>query len=279
MKHLVRLSLLVLVVVAASCRSTRKISTEKIQTAISKKDTSSKEIAVNDTHADTLKYIQGVVGKVTANHIDFKTFSAKMKVNYQDKDGEQPELTVTLRMYKDSAIWISVSATLINIEVFRLLITPDSVKLIDKRAKKVHLRSVNYLRELTQLPFDFYTLQELLIGNPIYFDKNIISYRKNGQSILLMSVGPLFKHLMTISDGDNLLQHSKLDDVDPTRNRTCDLTYSGYLGAAGGIRFATEREISVSERSKLDVDMNFKQYSFNETLDMKFSIPKNYKRD
>jgi outer membrane lipoprotein-sorting protein len=48
---------------------------------------------------------------------------------------------------------------------------------------------------------------------------------------------------------------------------------------SNGIRFATERQISVSERSKLDVDMNFKQFSFNETLDFKFPIPKNYKRD
>src|ERR1700676_3849195 len=108
MKHLLRLSLLAAIVLAASCKSTRKI-----QTAIAKKDTTSKQVVVNDTHADTMKYIQDIVGKVSANHIDFKTFSGRMKVNYQDKDGEQPELTVVLRMYKDSAIWISVSATLI----------------------------------------------------------------------------------------------------------------------------------------------------------------------
>jgi hypothetical protein len=203
-----------------------------------------------------------------------------MKVNYQDKDGEQPELTVNLRMQKDSAIWVSISATILNLEVFRIYITPDSVKLLDKRAKKVQYRSVNYLRELTQLPFDFYTIQDLLIGNPIYFDKNnVVSYKKNNESVQLLSVGKLFKHLMTISDGDNLVQHSKLDDVDPARSRTCDLTYSGYVSTTGGIRFATERQISVSERSKLDVDMNFKQYSFNETLDFKFPIPKNYKQN
>ncbi len=264
-----------LVVLAASCKST-----QKIQTAIAKKDTTGRVVIATDTHEDSVKFMEDEVNKLAANHINFKTFSAKLKVNYQDKDGEQPELTVILKMQKDSAIWISVNGTIlgINMEVFRLLITPDSVKLIDKRAKLIHYRSVNYLRELTQLPFDFYTVQDLLIGNPIYFDKNILSYRRNDQAVLLMSVGALFKHLMTISSQDNLLQHSKLDDVDPTRNRTCDLTYSGYV-ITSGIRFSTEREISVSERSKLDVDMNFKQYSFNETLDLRFSVPKNLKRD
>ncbi|HSC36841.1 MAG TPA: DUF4292 domain-containing protein [Chitinophagaceae bacterium] len=275
MQYLSRILLLALIITAASCKSTRKI-----QTAISKKDTTGRVVVINDTHADSVKYIQGKVESVMANHIDFKTFGAtKLKVNFQDKDGEQPELTVNLRMKKDSIIWVSITATILTVEVFRMKITPDSVILVDKRGKVVHYRSVSYLRELTQLPFDFYTVQDLLIGNPIYFDTaHVISYRKSSQTLQLFSLGDLFKHLMTISDGDNLVQHSKLDDVDPIRSRTCDLTYSGYVNS-NGIRFATERQISVSERSKLDVDMNFKQFSFNETLDFKFPIPKNYKRD
>ena len=273
MQYFVRIFLFVLIIAAASCKSAKKI-----QTAIAKKDTTGHTAPVHDTRADSISYIRDVLSKLAANHIDFKTFSAKMKVNYTDKDGEQPELTVNLRMQKDSMIWVSITATFLNLEVFRLLITPDSVKLIDKRAKVIQFRSVNYLRELTELPFDFYTVQDLIIGNPIYFDStHVLSYKKNIQSVQIMSVGQLFKHLMTISDGDNVLQHSKLDDADPARNRTCDLTYSGYVSSNGKL-FSTERQISVSERSKLDVAMNFKQFSFNETLDFKFPIPKNYKR-
>lgn len=273
MKYLFSIPLFVFIIAAVSCKSTKKI-----QTAIAPKDTIGRVVPVHDTHADSMNYIHGVLGKLSAHHIDFKTFSAKIKVNYTDKDGEQPELTVILRMKKDSAIWVSINATIFSYEAFRLLITPDSIKLIDKRAKSVQYRSVNYLRELTQLPFDFYTVQDLILGNPIYFDSSrVLSYKKNLQSVQLMSLGELFKHLMTISDGDNLLQHSKLDDADPTRSRTCDLTYTGYVSNSGTL-FATERQISVSERSKLDVNMNFKQFSFNETLDFKFPIPRNFKR-
>jgi len=116
-----------------------------------------------------------------------------------------------------------------------------------------------------------------LLGNPIYLDSNVVSYKKTDQYITLMNVGPLFKHLLAITNGDYLLQHSKLDDTDPLRNRTADLTYTGYE-AANGVKFSTERRVSVSEKSKLDVDMNFKQYGFNETLSYPFSIPKNFKR-
>jgi hypothetical protein len=274
MKNFIRVGVLVMVVLAASCKSAKKI-----QTAITKTKTdTSQMIIVDNSHADSILVIQDLMSKLNSNRIvNFKTFSAKVKVNYRDKEGEQPELTVFIRMQKDSIIWISVNATIFSYEALRVLITPDSVKVLNKKDKIVQLRSVNYLQDLTDLPFDFHTLQDLLLGNPVYLDSNVVSYKKNDQSIALMNVGLLFKHLLTITNGDYLLQHSKLDDVDPLRNRTADLTYTGYENA-NGVKFATERRVSVSEKSKLDVDMNFKQYSFNETLSYPFNIPKNFKR-
>jgi Domain of unknown function (DUF4292) len=273
MKNFIRTCILLLMVLAASCKSAKKI-----QTAITKTKTDTTQmIIVDNAHADSVMVIRDLMMKLNSNRIvNFKTFSAKVKVNYRDKEGEQPELTVFIRMQKDSLIWISVNATIFSYEALRVLITPDSVKVQNKKDKIVQLRSVNYLKELVDLPFDFYTLQDFLLGNPIYLDSNVVSYKKNDQSITLMNVGALFKHLLSITAGDYLLQHSKLDDVDPLRNRTADLTYSGYE-TQNGVKFATERRVSVSEKGKLDIDMNFKQYGFNETLSYPFSIPKNFK--
>ncbi len=273
MKDIVRIVALIIIISAASCKSAKKI-----QTAITKTKTDTTQaIVVDNSHADSVAVILDLMNKLNSNRIiNFKTFSAKVKVNYKDKEGEQPELTVFVRMQKDSVIWVSINATIFSYEALRVLITRDSIKVLNKKDKVVQLRSISYLQELTQLPFDFHTLQDFLLGNPIYLDSNIISYKKNDQSITLMSVGALFKHLIAINNGDFLLQHSKLDDVDPMRNRTCDLIYTGYENS-NGVKFATERRISVSEKAKLDVDMNFKQYGFNEILSYPFSIPKNYK--
>ncbi|MBK6633556.1 MAG: DUF4292 domain-containing protein [Chitinophagaceae bacterium] len=87
--------------------------------------------------------------------------------------------------------------------------------------------------------------------------------------------GIYFKHLLTLSSANYYLTHSKLDDVDITRSRTADLTYGDYENKSG-FNFSTYREISVSEKNKLDIRLNFKQYEFNKELSVSFYIPKNY---
>ena len=98
---------------------------------------------------------------------------------------------------------------------------------LDKLNKTYTARSVDYLREVTSLPLDLYTLQDLIIGNPVFLDSNIVSYSINNNQVALLSLGDLFKNLITLNESDKALMHSKLDDVNPARNRTADLTYSG----------------------------------------------------
>ena len=69
----------------------------------------------------------------------------------------------------------------------------------------------------------------------------------------------------------------RFDDVDVARNRTADITYSDFENK-NGIQFSSYREITVSEKNKLDIRLNFKQYEFNKELSVSFNIPKNYKR-
>ena len=252
-----------------SCRSAKKI--QKV-ISNSKKDTS-QSIIIDSLKEDSTRFINNIFSKVEKNKIDFHTFSAKLKVNYEGSDGKDNDFTAFLRMKKDSAIWVRVEASaLLGIEALRILITPDSVKIFNKLNKEIIFRSVSYLQEMARIPLDFYTLQDLLIGNPIYLDSNIIFYRKEPNVISLMSVGGLFKNYVTLNDGNYTIKHSKLDDIDVMQPRSCDLTYGDYIQ-----NFSTYRKISIAEKWKLDIEFVFKQYNFNENLSFPFTIPKNYK--
>ncbi|MEO5908479.1 MAG: DUF4292 domain-containing protein, partial [Ginsengibacter sp.] len=119
-------------------------------------------------------------------------------------------------------------------------------------------------------------LQNILIGNPVYVGDSIVSYRETESHILIGTVGNYFKNLITLSSGNNHLERIKLDDIDLTQNRTAALVYDDYE-KNDQFDFATLREINVSEKSKVDIKILFKQYEFNNELSFPFAIPRNYK--
>jgi len=274
MKRLFYLFGCLLILLTAGCRSAKKI--QKVIASNQKRDSVQTVTPSEDPKADSLKFIQTVFNKIQGNRIDYKSFSSKIKVHYQGSDGKDYDFEANLIMYKDSVIWVRVNA-LLGIEAFRLLITPDSVKLINDLDKVVQLRSASYLQDVIHLPLSFGTLQDLIIGNPVYLDSNIVYYKKEQSHLFLMSIGSIFKNYVTLSSDNYSVQHSKLDDIDVTRARTCEITYSDYEPLNSSF-FSAYRQVSVTEKSSLDIQINFKQYSFNKQLPVPFRIPKNYKR-
>lgn len=270
MKYIKSVSLVFLVIsLSQSCKTAKQINK-----AIAPKD-STAVIMMDQSKADSILMIKKTMENLNHNYIDFKTFSAKIKVDYEDNKGKQPDFTAIVRIIKDSAIWISLTASILNVEIIRVLIKKDSVILLNKRDKEVQYRSIDYLQEVTEIPFDYKTLEDLLIGNPVFTDSNIVYYKRTDYQILFSMVGKYFKNLLTLSSDSYLLTYSKLDDVDIARSRTAYLMYADYENKTGH-NFSTWREITVSEKNKLDIRLHFKQYEFNKELSVSFNIPKNY---
>lgn len=255
-----------------SCRSTKKL-----QTAINKKDT---VITVNNNvpAPDSLMGAKNVLVSISHNKIDFKTFSARIKVQYEDATGKKPDVTAYIRIKKDSIIWMSIVGNIafITKEAFRVLITKNHITILNKLKDEVEERPFSFIEDIAKIPLDFSTLQDLLIGNPIYVGDKVVSYKQTENRVLLSTVGKYFKNLLTLTANTNLVERSKLDDLDVLQNRTGDLTYGEYENKPG-FYFSTYREITVAEKTKVDIIMNFKQYDFNTDLSYPFSIPKTYK--
>ncbi len=262
-----------LLVSVTSCRSTKKISK-----AIAPKDTTASVLITKESKADSLLMIHKTMQDLEKNRIVYKTFTAKIKVDYEDSKGKQPDVNAYVRIIRDSLIWINIRSAFLDIDAFRILITKDSVFVVNKLNKEVQFRSMDYLQEVTEIPFDYKTVQDLLVGNPVFLDSTIVSYKKTESSILIALAGNVFKHLLTLDATGTTLLHSKLDDLDLSRNRTADITYGDFENKSGQL-FSTKRQITVAEKNKLDIRMNFKQYDFNKELSISFSIPKNYKRN
>jgi hypothetical protein len=260
------LGFLLLALAFISCNTAKK--TQGLQDAMSKKDTT-QAVIIKEVKVDSGAIVRDILNKVVKNKIEFNTFNAKIKVDYESAE-KSDNYTIYLSMRKDSVILIKVKGSFLGISSVGLVaqITRDSLILVQLVGdKNVKYRSINYLQEISQIPFDFATLQDIIMGNPIYIDSNVLSYKNSDNELLVQMAGGVFKHLLTLNNNNFQVTHSKLDDVNVERNRTCD-----------NFMFATYRKITVSEKSKLDVFLDFKEYSINEPLKYTFDIPKNLKR-
>ncbi len=276
MKKIILIAFVIIGALSA-CKTVKK--TQVIQEAITKKDTAPVIVIKETPKIDSAAIVKDILSKVVKSKIDFNTFNAKIKVSYEGVE-KSDNYTVYLSMKKDSVILIKVTGTFLGIPGLGLeaKIKKDSVVVVRHAGEKyVMYRSINYLQDVTEIPFDFSTIQDILIGNPVFIDSNVVSYKAGSSQLLVLMVGDIFKHLVTLDNTDYKVMHSKLDDVDLQRNRTCDITFGNYQNL-GAYRFATYRSISVAEKSKLNIYLDFKEFTLNEPLKYNFEVPKKFKR-
>ena len=120
-----------------------------------------------------------IIKKVNQNHLDYNWFTAKLNGKIE-VDGTDTPVSVNLRIRKDSVIWLSVSA-LLGIEVARIQITPDSLKLINRINKTFWTGDFEDLESTYRIPAKHEKLEEILVGQ-ISLDnqkmKSIVSENK-----------------------------------------------------------------------------------------------------
>lgn len=250
-----------------SCRHTRQIA----RSSFPVEDTASTEVKTESLSAEEMAFNSKLLNGIHKNHLDFTTFSAKLKIDFENDKQKQQNISTNIRMQKDSVIWISVSAPIIG-EVARAIITPDSMKAYDKFNKRLYLRALSEAKDLLNIPFDFNTLQDMIIGNPVFLSDSIYQVVKTPAIISFSCDSTLYTSLFNVFADDYLLQQSKVMDKDSTRTRSCELTYGEYKDVDGR-RFATRRRIFVEEKNITRIAMDFNRMEFNQPLTFPFTLP------
>lgn len=224
-----------------------------------------------DFKAAALPYLN----KAKSNPLSFTTFSGKAKVQFEDVNGRQPDANALIRMKKDSLIWISVSATVLNIEALRILITNDTLIAINRLEKTIAYHPFSYIREVTQLPLTFSSLQDVILGNAILVGDTIISVHEKGNSINIETQNNLLKNLLSFDKSTQQLRESNLTDISSSPPRNAVIEYADYI--TNGVQLVPSyRSIKVPDQSKIDLRMSFKEMEFNKELSFPFSIPSNF---
>lgn len=133
------------------------------------------------------KLIEGI----EANAFDYNGLDIKrISCVYEDQNGKTT-FRATLKSAKDKYILITLSK--INVPVARLLLTPDSVKMINYIDKSYFIQGYDFVGRFVSADIDFYTVQSILTSNVFSyreddFDENdykeFVSYADSGRYVL-----------------------------------------------------------------------------------------------
>ncbi len=105
------------------------------------------------------------ISAIKNSESSFNTFSGKAKAALSIGSNAN-DVSMNIRIKKNEAIWVSVTA-IAGLEVARALITPDSVRVINRLENEYIQKPFSYLYEFTNNKINFATLQSVLVGNTI----------------------------------------------------------------------------------------------------------------
>jgi hypothetical protein len=217
---------------------------------------------------------------VHATNTNFLFLSAKGKAQINMK-GNKQGANLALRMRRDSIIWIS--ASLVGIEGVRAVLTPDSVRVLNRLEKTYFSGGYDYLSKLLNVPVSFAQMQALLLGDylpaPAGTSPKIANEEAGRQRVSYPLADVLVERLLQAGTGR--VQQLKMSDPASKRELTVDYSDFQPLEEASGLPFAHTALVQAQQPSAgvVTAAINYNKVNVGrERLAFPFAVPKGFKR-
>lgn len=208
--------------------------------------------------------------RLRSNYFDYQWFSAKAKISVINNDGKT-EFGANIRGKQDSAIWVSITPAL-GIEVARVLMTVDSVRVIDRINKKYYAYGYNVFSQYTSLPIDLNALENIMAGIPLYFDSKKVKANRQDTLLVLTSGERKIGNTLYLNPDYTLW---RMDLIDSAMGKSLKLRYRNY-NREHKQPFAEDRELELDDEKKTNVLINFSRVKVNEPQKMPFNVKEKY---
>jgi hypothetical protein len=222
------------------------------------------------------------------NEFRFDKVNAKMSVESLI-DSSSNSFTVTLRMRRDSVIWMSISK--LGIEGARVLITKDSVKLINRISNKYFIGDYAYISKMLNTELDYEMLQSLLVGSSVEFydeDEKI----KPGADDCMYTLGTVRKFKIKKAErGKDLKEPAQSIYMLPglfkvarivfyefNPDRSFDARFDNFEQLEDKQSFPMKMKYTIKAQKNVNIDITYTKVSLNEEQSFPFKIPDNYER-
>lgn len=206
--------------------------------------------------------------------IQFNTFSGKAKCHYEGK-GDKQEFTANIRIKKDSIIWVSVTALGGIVQVARIYITTDTVKLINYLQKEITIMPLSEAGKILPAPADFSVLQNLIVGNVLRQSGAPNDATDFGGTLSLQVEENNFIQQVTYNKSDSTMRSLQMRTT--VANGPIGVIQYGNYEKTDDQKIPMSRAVNViNAGEQYYLDMNFTKIDLNQPLDFPFSIPRGY---
>jgi len=212
--------------------------------------------------------------KMIENQVDAESLAAKAKVTVRDESGVT-KFTANFRWLKDSLIWMNFKK--VSVEAARVQITADSIVILDRMNKKYIAEDFIFAQQQYNLPTGFAGLQAFLLGNPIFFTKDLVAdiddnrYHLKGKT-------DRYETEYWLDAVDFSLRKMRVDDFRSGRVLEYELGDYGKLEDGQNFSYFRQLKLTSREFGDMSVKMELSKVEFDEVGEIKFSIPDHYER-
>jgi len=225
-------------------------------------------------------------GKLEKNKQPFSYLRTKLSISYQKGNNEPVQLRAQIRLKNDSIIWMSIVPAM-GIEAARVVLTTDSVKLLNRLKKNYLLGSYHLLDSLMHTNINYDMLQALLLGNHVtYLLLDSAAVVDKQQYLLEMKMQMPVRD--SISGNQFLTQKIWLDPEtfnikalllreSNMPGKDLQIFYDKYQ-KIDGYTIPLKMQIVINARQKIIIRITYKKAEVNIPRDFPFIIPGKYKK-
>lgn len=206
----------------------------------------------------------------------FSDLSAKAKFKYSH-NGNKVSASANFRIKNDSLIWMSISPAL-GIELARVLIDRENIRVIDKIKKSYYEYSFEELSLKYGFDFNYDMVQSVLLGNLIepYKDQQVAKSEQY-YTYTASKDGYRFSNYV----GTRSMKLERLDVSNPHSKNTISVTYSNFALVDGQI-FPSSISAIINyeeEKPETSIDIAYNKMVIEELpISFPFSVPNKYER-
>jgi hypothetical protein len=251
------------------CAAKKQIAVER------KADTTVVKTAAASTpvQSDTVDHFKAdKINNIKLKQTGFNTFSGKASAKL-NIDGKEDNVTMNIRIRKGEGIWVAITAIL-GVEVGRALITPDSIKFMNRLESNYFKKPFSFIYQYTSSSINYKTLESALIGNaiPELLSNDASLKPDNGNLVLSGNLQELIYKLIIGPD----MRVTQTTMANPGAGQSVEIDNAQFIQSGTHIIPSLISLSSAEKTRSIKVDLHYTKTEFDQPVEFPFTIPSRF---